>query len=161
MQLLYGHDSEIAEIVSKRFGGINLQPCSAIGLLKDNLIVGAVVYNNFHKNNVNIPISIEATVILVDSQELSRYIVSALFSYPFAVLKVGRLQVTVARKHKRVRKLVERLGFKFEGIARQGYILGGDAAVYSMLPDECRWIRNAVSPIQSRSSTDSRRTDRI
>ena len=35
---------------------------------------------------------------------------------------------------------MERLGFKLEGLARRAHDGETDAAVYSMLPAECRWL---------------------
>lgn len=138
MNLLYGHDKELSAIASKYFG-INLEPCTAIGIRNNNLLTGIVVFNNQHKNNVDIPLSIEASVILLDKHGLTKYVISELLRYTFIDLKVKTLFVRVARKNKRHRNLTERLGFRFVGILRDAYPSGGDAALYDMQARECIW----------------------
>jgi alkanesulfonate monooxygenase SsuD/methylene tetrahydromethanopterin reductase-like flavin-dependent oxidoreductase (luciferase family) len=62
------------------------------------------------------------------------------FGYPFDQLGVKRVQATIAKGNKAARKFVERLGFRYEGLARFGFSATQHAAVYSMLREECRWL---------------------
>lgn len=135
MRLLYGQSEQFAEWASRYFG-VNLRPCTAIGLVYDNRIVGCVLYNNFNYGKDGEPLCVDVSVLMLEKKPLTKYNIKALFSYPFSDLRVKRLQVRVARKQKRHRKLVERLGFTFEGILRDAYLSGGDTAIYSMLRNE-------------------------
>lgn len=67
--------------------------------------------------------------------------VSALFSYPFVQLGCGRVQAVTSINNRRARKCLLRLGFREEcGRMKNAWTLGGDASLYAMTPDECRWI---------------------
>ena len=49
------------------------------------------------------------------------------------------MQATIRRGNRTARRFVERLGFRYEGMAREAWPTGEDAALYSMLRRECRW----------------------
>src|SRR5205814_1584261 len=64
---------------------------------------------------------------------------AALVRYAFDELRVNRVVICAAVENTRSRALIERLGFEFEGVARQHYRIGDgwhDDAVYSMLASE-------------------------
>ena len=107
----------------------------AIGFALDSKLICGVVYNNYHPG-----IMIEGSMATIDPRWANRRTLYAIFAYPFIDLKVNRFQATVGKKDKKTRRFVERLGFKFEGIARKAMPGGRDAALYSMLPMECKWI---------------------
>ncbi len=115
---------------------VDLGECAAIGVVQDEALIAAVAFNNYQ------PHMIEASVVATTPRWCSRRVLAAVFAYPFRQLGVRRVQATTARRNKRARKFIERLGFKYEGIARKGWPRGGDAAVYSMLNNECRWLRD-------------------
>jgi ribosomal-protein-serine acetyltransferase len=68
--------------------------------------------------------------------------VRALTDHAFDDLGLRRVQVCTAVHNERSRALVQRLGFEFEGVARQHYRLGDewhDDAIYAMVaPDRAR-----------------------
>ncbi len=112
----------------------------AFGVVRDAHVIAAVIYTNYHPGHM-----IEIGVVSVDPRWCTRQVLGAAFAYPFRDLNVRRLQATTARRNKRARRLIGRLGFKFEGTARQGWPAGGDASVYSMLRRECRWLEERTN----------------
>jgi hypothetical protein len=115
--------------------------CCGIGFVENGQMLGAMVYDTYQLTADGKPLSLEISVIVLDKRCINRYTLKRIFCLPFSDIGVRRLQIRCGRSQKKKRRLVERLGFKYEGITRQGWPFGGDAAIYSMLPHECRWIR--------------------
>lgn len=142
--LVYGQDEEVAKWVAHQLK-LPLYPIGlyrAIGIVVDNGIAGGVVWHNYHEDSYKKPLLIEVSLATVDRRWATRKHIAELFAYPFIHLGVKRVQATCSRKAKRVRKTLDRLGFKFEGIVREAWPQGGDAAHYSILKHECFWIKN-------------------
>lgn len=102
-------------------------------------MIGAVAYHNgkeFHNGRL----ICEASIATTSPKWATRGVLRAVFGYPFLNLGVVCLRTTCDRKRKKIRKFNERLGFKYEGIARKLFDGERDAAVYSMLPHECKWL---------------------
>ena len=132
---------KIKQFVAQRIGltyGGAFDPAAAVAVLRDGSIVGGVVFNNYH------PLTkgrmIEISCATDDPGCLTRGILRGIFEYPFKQLEVNRLKAECSTGNTRCRKLVERLGFQFEGVMRKGHDGEQDSAVYSMLPGECRWV---------------------
>lgn len=66
-----------------------------------------------------------------------------LASYPFGQLSVDRIELRTAKRNKRARRVAEGLGFRYEGMARNGWPRD-DAAVYGMTPESCPWINRTT-----------------
>jgi RimJ/RimL family protein N-acetyltransferase len=62
-----------------------------------------------------------------------------IFGYPFNQVGCRRLTATTEAKNQPVRAFLCHLGFREEGVIRQGFPTD-DAVVYGMLRDECRWL---------------------
>lgn len=139
-KVIYGQDRSVTEWVRTKLGVPDFGLSTALGIIHHGNLVAGAVYNNFHKDAYGKPMSIEVTIVSIDKRWLNRHNLSALFGYPFSQLKVRRVQLRTAKRNKELRKMFERLGFRFEGILRQDWWLGGDCCIYSMLPHECRWI---------------------
>lgn len=159
-KLVYGHNEIIAKWVATELK----QPLNcyqngmyhAVGVIKNDRIIGGIVWHNYHNAYNGEPLLIEVTIATIDKMWCSRHNLCELFGYPFIQLGVKRVQATCNKKSKHVRKTLERLGFKFEGIVRQGHPAGGDAAHYSILKNECKWLKNGkVNTIGSRSPESS------
>jgi RimJ/RimL family protein N-acetyltransferase len=142
--LLYAQDEFVADWVCKQ---LRLKPYPkglyvAIGIVIDNKLIAGVIWHNYHTDNYDKPLLIEVTLATIDKRWATRHTLKELFQYPFHQLGVKRVQATCSRKAKRVRLTLKRLGFSYEGIVREAHPNGGDAAHYSILKDECKWIRN-------------------
>jgi RimJ/RimL family protein N-acetyltransferase len=138
--MVYDRQEYIKSWVSSHIGGIDLGLGAGIGIAKNGEIVAAVYYNNFRVSPKKQPISIEANVVVIDRTAINRHNLREFFEYPFIRLGVKRVGATVAKRNKIARRLLQRLGFKYEGVARKAWHFGEDCAVYSLLKPECKWI---------------------
>jgi RimJ/RimL family protein N-acetyltransferase len=111
-------------------GQMPFEVLAAVG--SDGSLLGAVLYTNFRDQ------SIEMTSAGTPGW-LTRTHLREFFGYPFNQLGVRRVTGIVHRKNKHARNINERLGFKLEGVCRHGF-KDGDAMIYGMLKQECRWI---------------------
>ena len=133
--LSVGRDRAVAAWVERALGIDGLLGGAAIGVLDGVRPIAGVVYGGWRER----PGSLEMTVAATDPRWCQRWVLAALFRYPFAQCGARRVQATVRRGNRRARRFVERLGFRYEGMAREAWPTGEDAAVYSMLRRECRW----------------------
>lgn len=139
-QLVYGHDDLVTAWVASHLNH-DFGPSSSIGVIVGEQLIAGVVYSNYIEGPYG-PVSIEMSIATTSPKWASRETLHRLFAYPFIQLGVKRVQASTARKNKEARRFLERLGFTFEGIARQAWPHGGDMAVYSMLKPECKWIKS-------------------
>ena len=116
----------------------NMLPGIGVSVLKDGKIAGAAVFNNYHVLHKGS--WCEVSVAIDDAECVSRRTLRQIFEYPFKQLGVSRLQAVTSVTNLRCREFIERLGFQLEGFARKAHDGETDAAVYSMMPNECRWI---------------------
>jgi RimJ/RimL family protein N-acetyltransferase len=66
------------------------------------------------------------------------------FRYPFIRLARRRITAETAASNIPMLRIQRRLGFVQEGVKRGAAMDGGDAIIFGMLRDECRWLE--VSP---------------
>ena len=131
---------EAIDYVAERTGTTaeNMRPAIGAALLKDGKMAGAVVFNNYHVLHKGS--WCEISVAIDDAECVSRRGLRKIFEYPFKQLGVSRLQAVTAVTNLRCKAFIERLGFKLEGLARKAHDGETDQAVYSMMPNECRWL---------------------
>ena len=136
IRLVTNMSEMVAKWVQSQFPDApNFAPCTAMGVVDGNKIIAGVVYHNYHNH------MIEASMASISPKWCNRRIGRALLAYPFEQLKVRRFQMTVAKRNKRMRRFLERLGFKPEGRRRAAMPDGSDAIEYSMLRHEAeRWL---------------------
>ncbi|MGI9489349.1 MAG: GNAT family N-acetyltransferase [Geminicoccaceae bacterium] len=116
----------------------SLSPCAGIGVTYRGSLIAGVAFNNYRPYQSGAVI--DASIAATSPRWATRTVLRDFFSYPFAQMKVTRLQVVCRKSNKHARKFVTRLGFRMEGVARRLWDGKYDAVVYSMMPDECRWI---------------------
>ena len=146
VELLYGYGPEVAEWVKRELEmESGFGPCEAIGVVSEGRIIAGIVYSQYRHP------SIEMAIASISPRWANRRILRALFDYPFNELKCKRITVLVDSDAKDVRSFDERLGFVFEGILREANP-NGDAAIYGMLKNECRWIDGQEKLPQSAKS---------
>ena len=112
--------------------------CAACGVILDDELIAGVVYSDYRPLKQGA--SMQASIASVSPRWATRKVLRSLFAYPFTQMEVSRLWAYTARKNKKARDLLDRLGFKYEGMARRGYDGRQDAATFGMLPHECRWL---------------------
>lgn len=119
--------------VCARAGGTWVQGRgSAIGWVKDDLLVAGVLYEDFNGANV-------VCHIAGEGRWANREYLWTIFDYPFNQLKVGRITVPIASINTKAQNFVEHLGFEREAILR-GAHPAGDLIIYKMTADKCRWL---------------------
>lgn len=132
-RMIYGYDREISHWVAQRLGINGFGPSRAIGVELDGEIIAGVVYFNCRHNGL------EMAVASTTPKWATRRTLKHFFSYPFLTQGCNRITVLVDIDDHGTRRFDERLGFVQEGILREAHP-NGDAVVYGMLKDECRWI---------------------
>jgi RimJ/RimL family protein N-acetyltransferase len=133
-RIIVGHDVAVAEWVRQRLERVHdWGPCQAIGVARGDELITGIVYNNL------IWPSIEASIASTDPGWCSRRNLAAIFAYPFRQLGCRRLGALTEATNQPVRAFLCRLGFREEGLCRQA-LPSGDAVIYGMTPEECRWL---------------------
>ncbi len=97
--------------------------------------VGAVAYHSVTDHSV-------CMVAAGTGNWLTRLRVETAFFFPFIILGVDHVAAQTVRSNRKARKLLERLGFKLEGVLRRASPIGQDVFVYGMTKSECRWVRD-------------------
>lgn len=124
----------IGRWVCETAGGEWTDICQAIGQVdsEGNILVG-VMYDGYTGASIAIHSRCD------EPKKVSRDFYKAIFDYPFNKLKVKRLTGLVCITNKKAQKVNEHLGFKREAILAD-YFPEGDAIVYIMRPEECRFL---------------------
>lgn len=104
----------------------------AFGIVKDGQGIGGVVLTLFRSGDAEIFCAGERGWV-------SRRVLKAVFGCAFKAWGLRRLTTATHPEHKISRQLAEGLGFKVEGVKRQGWGNGADAILYGLTADECRW----------------------
>lgn len=140
--ILFGADESVARWVSEGVTGRNdiFKEYAAIGILRNGQLVAGVVYHNYHTSLDERPLFIEMSVYSVDKRWCSRHNLKIIFSYPFAQLRLERVQATCAAENRGVQSFLERLGFSKEGYHPKAHLDGSDAVSYGMLKQDCKWL---------------------
>lgn len=131
MNLLFGHDSVVADWVAKQANSKPpVAPYTAFGFVSpDGHLTGGCVFTGYNGDSVELS--------LAGRGAATRGCMAAVVSYVFEQLGCSRMQMHTLRKNRRVlRMLASRLGVRYEGIARHYFGNRGDAVVYALTIDE-------------------------
>lgn len=133
--LAYHDDSVIVPWVANRLGYAphDFEQARSIGIVRQGNLIAGVIYTEYREDSISMTIA--STSPMWASKDNLYY----LFDYPFNQLGCRRVTAFTAKKNKKSRKFLERLGFKLEGLIREGF-QGKDACVYGMLKRECKWL---------------------
>lgn len=133
MRLVFKEDEKVASFVSDRIGHVISPPFVAIGMTADGKrYCGGAVFNNWNGSNIEITVAMDKPV--------SRGVIRALHHYVFVQSKATRVTAHTRRSNKKAQRVLPRLGFKFEGIAKRyfGPERQDDAICYVLLPEYSR-----------------------
>lgn len=134
MRLVFGQDEDVSAFVAQGLG-INISPpFVAIGVVdrSDNPI-GGIVFNQW--NGANLEITIYGRGII------QRGIIAGTYWYAFEQCGASRLTAKTKRSNKLMRKLLPRLGYKYEGTMKNYYKSGDDALIFRLDPEEAqKWM---------------------
>jgi RimJ/RimL family protein N-acetyltransferase len=134
--LLLGHDKLVCWWISKQLdAGEWLGESAGIGVIKDNKeLVAGVCYYAYRWPNI------EMSCASIDPRWLNRKILKAVFEYPFVTLGAKRITAVVDVDNTHAQKFDEKLGFIKEAVLKDANP-NGDAIIYRMLKNECRWLK--------------------
>ena len=135
MNFVYG-EGAIAYALGRLPFAQSFHNAFAIGIIADDRMLGAVVYDNYRPEYK----SIGAHIVVTDKRALSRKTLRRLFHYPFVELGLNRISCFIDSLNEASVRLCERLGFSCEGKCSQGSIGGNDLLIYGMLKGECKWL---------------------
>lgn len=136
MSLVAGRDREVVEWASQELKQEFAEPYIAIGWTKDgDTYSGACIFNQW--NGANIDISIVGPGVLTKEN------IAYIYRYAFDQIKATRVTARVRRSNSTMRKLIPRLGFKFEGPEKNyfGPTRSDDALVFALFPETAnKWL---------------------
>ena len=141
MHLISGHDATVAIWVGQRLGGVFVPPYTGLGIvdgsgrLRGGFIVRA-------QNASTCELS------LYSERVLTHGVMRAMWRTVFDDLGFSRCVIHTRRANKPLKRAAPKLGFRFEGVARNFYGPGVDALQFAMTPDTCRWIKAHGQPVQ-------------
>lgn len=138
MRIVEGADEAVGLFVLRHIPDIAALPggYAAVGIARGEALVGGGICTNYVPCKGGGEIQIWAA----GRDWLSRRTIGVLLGYPFGQLGCHRITAIVAKRNRPSRRLVEGLGFKLEGVARDGLRPGADACIYGLLKRECRWV---------------------
>ena len=137
IRLVYGQDELVRKWVSKELGfTVGDDKSVGVAIADEEELIGGIVWTNYYPMVPMIEINLATTT----PKWCNTRILSEMFDYPFNQLKVGRVQATCEKKNKNIRRVLDGVGFTFEGVARKAFPGRKDAFIYSLLKHECRYI---------------------
>jgi RimJ/RimL family protein N-acetyltransferase len=141
--ILYGKNKELTDWVSYNVLGITKaydDNSKAIGNIVDGELVAAVTYNHFRARPTGEFLTVEMGIYTTHPKWATRDFLRAIFEYPFIQIGMPRVETSCEAKNTKVVEFNKKMGFVFEGIRREYWPMGGDAMLFSMLKDECKWL---------------------
>ena len=119
--------------VCEKAGGEYHKGDTAIGLVIDGELKAGLLYNGYTGASISMHSRCD------DKKAPNMMFYWLIFDYPFNQLKVKRISGIVSSANKEAQEIDEKLGFVRETILRD-YFLDGDAIVYVMRRENCRWL---------------------
>ena len=124
----------MGEWVCQKAGGSWTPICQAIGQVYKGELIAGLMYDGYTGS------SIASHSRCDDPRHVSREFYFAIFNYPFNVLKVKQLKGLVSTANLKAQKVNVHLGFRQEALLKD-YFQDGDGIVYTMSPEDCRWLK--------------------
>jgi hypothetical protein len=124
--------------VCERAGGHPTQMGSAIGQMRDGILVAGVMYDEYTGSSISMHARIDSP------RSITRRFWWMCFDYAFNQLGVKRVTGMVRETNARSNKLVSHLGGRIEAILSD-YFPDGDGIVYIMRREDCRCLKLEAS----------------
>lgn len=131
----------VGEWVCQRIGGqFNELLSTAIGLERDGELIAGVVFDSYMGRSIAMHVAGEG------GHWLTRDFLRACFGYAFTQLQVRKVLGYVDSTNDQARRFDEHIGFRLEHVITDAG-KHGDLLIYSMTPEQCRFIgeRNGKS----------------
>lgn len=133
--ILYANQLEMKAWACERIGIETFRDdAHAIGLLRDGVLVGVVVYDTFSNVDCSMHVASDGT-----GRWLNRAFVKAAFMHPFCQWDFLRVTSPIAESNKKALRFNQKLGFKREGYHPYG-APDGALITLGLMRNECRWI---------------------
>lgn len=117
--------------------GPNYRPHRAVAWVSaNNVLIAALALDYAH------PWDGQLTIYAEKSNFWTRRQIETLFRVAFNTWGLTRLTLWVDKQNKPVRRFVERLGFRLEGVKKQDDGKSGEC-LYGMVKSDCRWLKEA------------------
>lgn len=135
--VVYGQDSSILSWVAPQIGEdvLDLPGAQTIGLEEDGELIAGVLFTMY--NGPSICMHVAA---VPGKRWMTRDYLFRCFAYPFLQLECRRVTGLVREDNLVAQRFDEHLGFKREGVIRQGCDDGTNMLLYGMLKAECRYL---------------------
>jgi RimJ/RimL family protein N-acetyltransferase len=124
----------------RKAGGSWYPGSAAIGLFEDGELVAGVVFDSYNRASVCMHVA-----AVEGKRWMSRPYLQGCFAYAFRQLGVKKILGLVPADNTEARAFDEHLGFVLEATLKDAHP-NGDLLIYSMTPDQCRWLHLKVSP---------------
>lgn len=136
-RIVWDQPERVMQFVAERTGEDAYRDYTAIGLEHAGELVAGVVYALYtgRGGSVLMHVASDGT-----RQWMSRSYLAACFRYPFVQLGCRRVTGLVRADNPEAQRFDEHLGFRREGLLRQGATDGIDMILYGMLASECRFL---------------------
>jgi shikimate 5-dehydrogenase len=134
VRLVFGQDEQVAAWVSENLGVTISPPFTAFGATRDGISYSVgVVFNRWNRSDLEITI--------YGPGGMSRGILSAIYQYAFVQCGANRLTAVTKRSNARMRKMLPRFGFQFEGTSKRYYDRNEDGMRYVLFPENgLKWM---------------------
>jgi hypothetical protein len=110
------------------------QNTACIGQEKDGKLIAVVGYNNFTERLCQIHVA------STDVYWLNKYLLFAIFDYPFNKLKVKAIIAPICKDNVKSLNLCRKLGFEQVADIPYGHP-NGDLIVVAMKRNQCKWLQ--------------------
>lgn len=136
MRLVVDEDPRVAEWAQDRLGPLLFTAFRAFGVEgSGGALCGAMLFHDYNGSNIEITIYGPGCI--------NRRFIRYAFDYAFRVNRAARLTARTRRSNARMRKMLPKLGFIYEGTSKQyfGPNRGDDALNYALFPPAAaRWM---------------------
>lgn len=105
-----------------------------IGIVRAGKLIAGVIYNDCRPG-----VDVWMTIYSASKYWCSRRILKHIFAVAFDVMDCRRVSAFVSVDNQASKSMLERLGFKREGLLRQYRDNGEDCFLFGMLKSECKW----------------------
>lgn len=108
-----------------------------LGIKRDGTLKAAILLDRFGKTDCQMHIFTEPGFMWATPENCR-----AAFAFPFILLNKRRITCETPVSNRRMIRVNDHLGFVREGIKRCAADDGGDAIIFGMLREECKWIKD-------------------
>lgn len=123
---------KVAKWAGDKFGLSFVDPYWAIGIVRNNELVGAAILNGFEASNIELS--------AVGAGAFSKSVCRILAKTIFVANSCERVTVRVRADNEYVLRVALKFGWKKEGVLRR-YYGDTDCVILGMLKSECRFLR--------------------